>query len=258
MYKGYLIDLDGTAYLGDKVIESMVEFINTLNTKQIPFKFVTNNSKNTEDDVVAKLVKMGYDVNKSNIVTTARATSNFLAKTNPQAKIYLIGDGGLVKALQDNNFQILDDDNFLDADTVIVGLDQQVNYQKFANACLGIRNGATFISTNPDIALPTEKGMLPGNGALTALVATSTAVEPIIIGKPHKYVMLEALSQLGLSNKEVAMIGDNYHTDMLAGINMDIDTIFVETGLTTISELDNYPIKPTYICQTIDDFKKHI
>lgn len=254
MYKGYLIDLDGTAYLGTDVILSMVEFTNILHRKQIPFKFVTNNSKNTENDVVDKLTAMGYNISPENIVTTARATSNYLWKVNPNRNIYVIGDGGLITALNDNNLTIVNDDDYLTADTVVIGLNQNVNYEQFARACLAVRNGAEFISTNPDIALPSERGMLPGNGALTALIATSTNQQPLFIGKPYKYIMEEALSQLQLEANQVAMIGDNYNTDIMAGIQMNMDTIFVETGLTTIAELDEYPIKPTHICKTITEF----
>ncbi len=254
MYKGYLIDLDGTAYLGTKVISETIEFTNKLIELNIPFKFVTNNSSATEADVVAKLTAMGYTVTESNICTTARATSNYIDKYHHECNTYVIGSGGLITALHDKNINIVDGTDPSIIDVVIVGLDKEVNYEKFAKACLAIRNGATFISTNPDIALPTERGMLPGNGSLANLVASSTEVTPITIGKPEKFIMEEALAQLQLSANEVAMIGDNYNTDIMSGINMNIDTIFVNTGLTKIEDLTNYEQMPTHVCQTLVDF----
>ncbi|WOO87451.1 TIGR01457 family HAD-type hydrolase [Mollicutes bacterium LVI A0039] len=256
MYKGYLIDLDGTAYLGSKVITETIDFTNKLKEKGIPFKFVTNNSSATEIDVVNKLTSMGYNVDTQNIVTTARATGNYLKREKPDASVYIIGSGGVVNALEDANIKITDD--YTKADTVIVGLDQQVTYEKLANACLAVRNGATFISTNPDIALPSERGMLPGNGSIAKVVETSTEVEPITIGKPERHIMQEALDQLELTNTEVAMIGDNYMTDIMSGVNMDIDTIFVNTGLTRREDLGKYDVPPTHICETLHDFMDKI
>lgn len=252
MYKGYLIDLDGTAHLGAKVIPETVEFTDKLRQKNIPFKFVTNNSTATEDDVVKKLTNMGYTVDIDNIVTTARATANYITKNLPDAIVYIIGEGGVEYALADANITTTTD--YKQANTVIVGLDKHVTYDKFADACLAVRAGATFISTNPDIALPSERGMLPGNGSLAQLVAYSTEIEPITIGKPECHIMQEALDQLGLKNTEVAMIGDNYMTDIMSGINLDIDTIFVNTGLTRREDLDKYDIAPTHICETLLDF----
>lgn len=252
MYKGYLIDLDGTAHLGAAVIPETIEFTNVLIEKGIPFKFVTNNSTATEADVVKKLTNMGYNVTEDNIVTTARATANYITHHIPDAVVYHIGEGGVLGALADANIKTTTD--YMEANTVVVGLDKQVTYDKFADACLAVRNGATFISTNPDIALPSERGMLPGNGSLAKLVEYSTEVEPITIGKPEKHIMQEALDQLQLANTEVAMIGDNYMTDIMSGINLNIDTIFVNTGLTRREDLGKYDIAPTHICETLLDF----
>lgn len=252
MYKGYLIDLDGTAHLGSKVITETITFTNELRAKGIPFKFVTNNSTATEADVVKKLTSMGYTVSEENIVTTARATANYISHHLPSAVVYVIGEGGVIDALADAKIKTTT--NYLEANTVVVGLDKHVNYEKFAESCLAVRNGATFISTNPDIALPSERGMLPGNGSLAKLVEYSTEIEPITIGKPEKHIMQEALDQLQLSNTEVAMIGDNYMTDIMSGINLDMDTIFVNTGLTRREDLGKYEIAPTHICETLLDF----
>lgn len=254
MYKGYLIDLDGTAYLGTEVITETITFTDKLNELNIPFKFVTNNSSATEADVVKKLTNMGYTVTEDNICTTARATSNYLKKYHHSCNIFAIGSGGLFTAIDEAGLTRVDDSNIDEIDVVVVGLDKEVNYELFASACLAIRNGATYISTNPDIALPSERGMLPGNGALAKLVEHSTETKPITIGKPEKHIMSEALEQLGLSNREVAMIGDNYNTDIMSGVNMDIDTIFVNTGLTKCEELSNYDVQPTHICETLLDF----
>ncbi len=252
MYKGYLIDLDGTAYLGSKVIPETIKFTNELLAKGIPFKFVTNNSSNTEQNVVDKLNNMGYSVNLEHICTTARTTANYLVKHHKNENIYMIGAGGLKTAINENHLNLVSDET---ATVVVCGYNNQVTYEDFAIAALAIRNGATFISTNPDIAIPSERGMLPGNGSLVALLEYTTQQQAITMGKPSHYIMEEALEQMQLSANEVAMIGDNYDTDIMSGINIGMDTIYVQTGLTTLDEIMNKEIKPTHICKNLLEFK---
>lgn len=252
MYKGYLIDLDGTAYLGKKVIKETIDFTEQLIAKGIAFKFVTNNSSASEQDVVNKLNNMGYNVNESHICTSARTTANYLKQHHPNDSIYIIGDGGLISAIKENNLQIVEHEN---AQVVVCGYDSKVQYQDFATAALAIRNGATFISTNPDIAIPNERGMLPGNGSLVALLETTTEKKALTMGKPQKYIMQEALDQMGIDKQFVAMIGDNYDTDIMSGINIGLDTIYVQTGLTTLEQIKTKKIQPTHIVKTLADFK---
>ncbi len=252
MYKGYLIDLDGTAYLGTEVIPETITFTNELIAKGIPFKFVTNNSSATETDVVNKLNTMGYNVNTDHICTTARTTANYLKANHENDSIYIIGDGGLISAIKENNLTIVDHE---DADVVVSGYNKNVHYDDFATAALAIRSGAKFISTNPDIAIPNERGMLPGNGSLVALLETTTETKALTMGKPESFIMQEALDQMGIAKEHVAMIGDNYDTDIMSGINIGIDTIYVQTGLTTLEQIQEKTIKPTHIVKTLADFQ---
>lgn len=252
MYKGYLIDLDGTAFLGQNVIKETIDFTNKLIELNIPFKFVTNNSSNTEADVVKKLNNMGYNVKLDNICTTARTTANYLKAHHANDNVFVIGAGGLMSALDEANINQTNDEN---ADVVVCGYNNQVTYDNFATAALAIRRGAKFISTNPDIAIPNERGMLPGNGSLVALLEATTQTKALTMGKPEKFIMQEALDQMKLQANEVAMIGDNYDTDIMSGINMGMDTIYVQTGLTTLTEIMQKDIKPTHICETLNDFK---
>lgn len=132
-------------------------------------------------------------------------------------------------------------------------MDHDISYEKYAIACLAVRNGATFISTNSDIAIPTERGLLPGSGSLTAVVTVSTQTNPIVIGKPKSIIIEEAMKKLGISKEEILIVGDNYETDILAGINIGIDTLLVHTGVTSKEQLKKYKEKPTY---TIDSLKE--
>ncbi|WP_085991473.1 TIGR01457 family HAD-type hydrolase [Oceanobacillus senegalensis] len=242
-YKGYLIDLDGTMYLGEEPIDAASEFIETLSKKNIPFLFVTNNSTKTAADVSDKLNKMGIKSKPSQVVTTSLATANYIKSQKSDASCYVIGEQGIIDALEERGLTVVDEEQ---ADYVIVGLDRQVNYEKLAKACLAVRNGATFISTNGDVALPTERGLLPGNGSITSVITVSTGVTPIFIGKPEAIIMEEALNTIGLDRDEVLMVGDNYNTDIMAGINARMDTLMVFTGVTAFSDFPHLEVKPTY------------
>ncbi|RIM13063.1 TIGR01457 family HAD-type hydrolase, partial [Staphylococcus cohnii] len=149
----------------------------------------------------------------------------------------------LEKALTSHGL-ILKDDEFVDY--VVIGLDEAVTYEKLTTATLGVRNGAKFISTNQDVSIPKERGFLPGNGAITSVVTVSTGIQPTFIGKPEPIIMKKALEILDLERSEVAMVGDLYDTDILSGINVDIDTIHVQIGVTTQEQIVLQEIPPTY------------
>ncbi|OXT50345.1 HAD hydrolase-like protein, partial [Streptococcus agalactiae] len=120
---------------------------------------------------------------------------------------------------------------------VVVGLDWNVTYDKLATATLAIQNGALFIGTNPDLNIPTERGLLPGAGSLNALLEAATRIKPVFIGKPNAIIMNKALEILNIPRNQAVMVGDNYLTDIMAGINNDIDTLLVTTGFTTVEEV---------------------
>lgn len=251
MYKGYLIDLDGTAYHGTKVVQETLQFVQALHEKNIPYLFLTNNSTKTPQMVADVLSNLGYPVTKEQVYTPSMATAQYIYDQNPNAKVYMIGEVGLQTALAEKGLAITSEN----PDYVVIGLDREINYEKLGLACLAIRNGAKFISTNGDVAIPTERGLLPGNGALTSVITVSTGVEPTFIGKPERIIMEEALKIIQLPPQVVAMIGDNYFTDILAGINANIPTIYIEGGVSTREEVMSYDTPPTHVLKDLTEFE---
>lgn len=250
-YKGYLIDLDGTMYLGEEPIEAAQEFVNALKEKDIPYLFVTNNSSATPENVAKKLNRLQIPATREQVVTTSLATANYIYSQKQDAACYVIGEEGIRQALLEKGLTIVDEEQ---CDYVVVGIDRSVTYEKLAKACLAVRNGAAFISTNGDVALPTERGLLPGNGAITSVITVSTGVSPLFIGKPEAIIMEEALKIIGLTKEETLMVGDNYQTDIKAGINAGIDTLMVFTGVTPYSEFPNLEVKPTYYVHSLREW----
>ena len=253
-YKGYLIDLDGTMYRGNEPIEAAAAFVDKLNKKDIPYLFLTNNSTSTPAAVSEKLNQMNIKSTPEHVFTSSLATAKYIKHKKVDAHCFVVGETGLPDALEGEGLTVSDEN----CDYVVVGLDRAITYEKLAKACLAVRKGAEFISTNSDIAIPTERGLLPGNGALTSVITVSTGKQPTFIGKPETIIMDEALNVLGLSKQETLMVGDNYHTDILAGIHSGVDTLMVFTGVTPYEDYPTLVEKPTYYVRNLQEWLEYM
>ena len=249
-YKGYLIDLDGTIYKGKSRIPAGERFIERLQEKGIPYMLVTNNTTRTPESVQEMLRGFNVETPLETIYTATMATVDYMNDMNRGKTAYVIGEEGLKKAFADAGY-VEDTKN---PAYVVVGLDWNVTYDKLATATLAIQNGALFIGTNPDLNIPTERGLLPGAGSLNALLEAATRIKPVFIGKPNAIIMNKALEILNIPRNQAVMVGDNYLTDIMAGINNDIDTLLVTTGFTTVEEVPDLPIQPSYVLASLDEW----
>lgn len=255
-YKGYLIDLDGTIYKGKERIPAGEAFVHELQRRNIPYLFVTNNTTRTPETVQTMLAEQfNVETSIETIYTATLATVDYLNDKNLGKKVYVIGDVGLKQAIAEAGY-IEDTDN---PDYVVVGLDWEVDYEKLSIATLAIQKGAHFVGTNPDLNIPTERGLMPGAGSIITLIEVATRVKPIYIGKPNAIIMEKAVEHLGLPREEVIMVGDNYLTDIRAGIDNDIPTLLVTTGFTKSEEVPDLPIQPDYVLSSLAewDFDAH-
>lgn len=246
-YKAYCIDLDGTVYRGKEPIPEAVSFVSRLQQKGIEPFFVTNNASMTQQQLKQKLERFGVSAQQNHIMSSAIAAAKYIKRWYPGKSVYMIGSDGLEQALKQEGINRVEKD----ADVVLMGIDPSIDYEKLAQACLDVRNGAAFLSTNRDLAFPTERGFFPGNGAFTTLVAASTNVDPVYIGKPEKHMLDAILHEFGYDKSEMVMVGDNYDTDILAGIHIGVDTVHVNTGVTPMEEVLTKEQQPTYM---IEDF----
>ncbi|KFN92946.1 TIGR01457 family HAD-type hydrolase [Tetragenococcus muriaticus] len=250
-YSGYLIDMDGTIYLGSEPIPAGKRFVDRLQEKEIPFLFVTNNTTKSPASVQNRLAnEFDIHVESKLIYTASLATIDYMKDDAKGKKVYVIGEAGLIDLILDAGF-VWEEEK---PDYVVVGLDSEVTYEKFTIATLAIQKGATFIGTNSDKNLPNERGLVPGAGALISLLETATQTEPIYVGKPEAVIMEKALDRIGLSKDEVLMVGDNYETDIRSGINNDIDTLLVLSGFTPKSAVPSLPVAPTYVIDSLDEW----
>lgn len=251
-YKAYFIDLDGTVYRGKTPIPEAVKFIHYLQSNGIQPFFVTNNSSMTQQQLQEKLSIMDIQVDTEHIISSSIAAANYINEFLPGKEVFMIGELGLENALKSRDISITTGM----ADIVVLGIDRHINYEKLATACLSVRAGASFLSTNSDHAFPSEIGFLPGNGAFTKLVEHSTGVEPIYMGKPQPFMLEFIQKQYGFSKEEMVMIGDNYQTDILTGIHMGIDTVHVNSGVNSTAEVKLQEEQPTYFLESLSEWTK--
>ncbi|WP_206911509.1 TIGR01457 family HAD hydrolase [Enterococcus sp. DIV0840] len=250
-YKGYLIDLDGTIYLGKEVIPAGKRFVERLQELKLPFLFVTNNTTKTPEAVADRLAQeFEIQVSAKTVYTASLATIDYMKEQGKGNRVYVIGESGLVDLILSAGFEWDEEE----PDYVIVGLDTDINYEKFATAALCIRNGATFIGTNPDKSIPTERGLLPGAGSFISLIQTATQTDPIMIGKPNAVIMNEALKVMKVNKEDVIMVGDNYETDIQSGLQNGIDSLLVLSGFTAKSAVPSLPEQPTYVVDSLDEW----
>lgn len=259
-FQALLIDLDGTMYHGNRPIEGAAQFITYLQENEWSYRFVTNNSSATANQVASRLIAMGIPAKPEDVCTSAQATAHYIIenKTTDQPTAFVIGEEGLRIALEEAGVEITEHN----PQYVIQGIDKQFNYEKAAQAVELIRNGASFIMTNPDLLLPSQHGLVPGAGSIGAMLKAASGVEPIIIGKPSSILINYALDQLKIGANEAIVIGDNMSTDIAAGVRAGCQTALLYTGLTNDANKAYYTelagCDADYIFPTIDDLHQFL
>ncbi|MEG1710716.1 MAG: HAD-IIA family hydrolase [Clostridia bacterium] len=250
--KGFICDMDGVIYHGNKILSGVAEFYNWLIAEKKEFIFLTNSSERSPRELRQKLLRMGLDVGEEHFYTSALATANFLKSQCPGGSVYVIGEPGLSNALYNVGFAM----NNINPDYVVVGETRTLNYEMIEKATLLVRKGAKLIGTNPDLTGPTEAGIVPATRALIAPIEMASGTHAYFLGKPNPLMMRIGLSMLGVKNDEACIVGDRMDTDIIAGIESEIDTVLVLSGVTTIDEITLYPYRPNYIMNGICDIIK--
>ncbi len=249
MTTGLLIDMDGVIYRGNQLIPGADRFVNQLRDHDIPFLFLTNNSQRTRRDVVTKLSRMGIEVEEHHVFTCAMATARFLATQKPGGTAYVIGEGGLLHAMHENGFSIVDHD----PDFVVVGEGRTLTLDMLERAVNMIMNGAKLIATNIDPNCPTDGGIRPGCGAAIAYLEAATGKKAFSVGKPSPVMMRAARKEIGLSTSQTVMVGDTMETDIVGGVQMGYRTVLVLSGGTHREDLDGYAFRPDLIVNSVAD-----
>ncbi len=260
--QAFIIDMDGVLWHGDNPQAGLIDFFKTLRNSGLSFVLATNNASLTPEQYVKKLATMGVKIEINEIITSAIATVQFLAKqyTPHQTKVFVIGEQGLTAPLKELGFNLCNTLSFNDpnarlekADLVICGLDRQLNWEKLATAALHIQQGAVFIGANGDSSLPTERGNCPGNGATLAALEATTGVKPQVIGKPEPIMYQQAMALLKLQPEQTIAIGDRLDTDILGAEHAGMRSIMVLSGISSREDIKTVDYSPTWVMSDITE-----
>jgi len=249
--KNYLTDMDGVLVRGATLIPGVKEFIQKLRNKGIPFLILTNNSLYTPRDLQVRLSYIGLEVPQEAIFTSALATAQFLQDQRPYGRAFIIGESGLTTALHNIGYVLTDQD----PEYVVLGETTTYSFSRITHAIRFVEAGARFIATNPDVIGPGEGGNVPGTGAVAALISAATGIKPYFVGKPNPLMMRTALRTLNAHSEDSVMIGDRMDTDIASGLESGLRTILVLTGVTAREQVERFPYRPTWICESIADIE---
>lgn len=250
--RAMMIDIDGTLLSGKQVLPGMAEFLTFLNDHSIKFIILTNNSTRTPDYYLNQIRSNGGDLKLQNILTCASVTADYIKANYSGRKVYVIGETGILTALEQEGFTILKDFSE-QADFVVVGGDHYITYEKIKFGCLHLRNGAQLIGTNPDVVSPSEEGLIPECGTNIAALEAASGKKAIVIGKPNPLMFDGGLKVLGSQPSETAMIGDRLETDILGGKQAGLSTILVETGVDNRASILQKGIQPDLVVVNLLD-----
>jgi NagD protein len=248
--KAFICDMDGVIYHGSKLLPGVLEFVGWLRKENKKFLFLTNSSARTLRELSQKLARMGLEVGEDHFYTSARATAAFLASQKPGGSAYVIGDAGIINALYDEGLSI----NDTNPDYVVVSESANYDYARICQATRLVNEGAKLIGTNPDLTGPTDGGLIiPATGALLAPIELATGSRAYYVGKPNPLMMRSALKKLKCRREETAIVGDRMDTDIIAGIEAEITTALVLSGVTTRENIGQYAYGPDYILDGVGD-----
>ena len=247
--QGFICDMDGVIYHGNKLLDGVTEFVTWLIENDKKFVFLTNSPERTPHELSMKLQRMGLDVSPDHFYTSAMATAEFLHTQAPRCTAYVIGEAALSKALYDHEIYM----NDVNPDYVVVGETRTYSFEKLEKAIALVQKGAKLIGTNPDTTGPTERGIMPATGALVAPIEIATGKKAYFVGKPNPLMLRHGLRMLDCHSADIAFIGDRMDTDIIAGIESNVDTVLVLSGVTACEDIDKFPYRPKYVLDGVGD-----
>jgi len=240
----FLLDMDGTFYLGEALLPGALEFIDVLRRQGRDYLFLTNNSSRSQDDYAAKITRLGLPVDRSRIFTSGEATARYLRSAMPDARVALFGPPSLHAEFREHGVELEE----AQPTHIVLGFDTTLTYASLWRLCDLVRSGLPFIATHADFNCPTPSGYMPDVGAMLALIKASTGRDPdLVVGKPNRMFVEAAAAKLGLPVPALAMIGDRLYTDIALGRTSGITTLLVLSGESSAEDLQTSEHTPDFV-----------
>ena len=243
----FVLDMDGTFYLGDRILEGSLDFLDAVKRTGKDYIFFTNNSSKSPEIYIEKLAKMNCQITRDQIMTSGDVTIRYINTHYPDKTVYLVGTDPLVKSFSDNGIRLTNEMR----DIVVVAFDTTLTYEKLERACTYIRNGAIFLATHLDINCPVEGGFIPDCGAFCAAISLSTGKQPKYLGKPFGETVDMVLDKTGEKRERITFVGDRIYTDVATGVNNGAKGFLVLTGETKLDDVATSKVQPDAIYDSL-------
>lgn len=251
----FVSDMDGVIYHGNKLLPGAREFVQWVKANKKKYLFLTNSSERTPRELREKMLRLGVDVPEENFYTSALATADFLSRQRPGCSVFVIGEAGLYNALYERGISMNDNS----PDYVVVGETRTYSYERLEKAVYLINTkGSRLIGTNPDMTGPTEHGIVPATGALIAPIELATQCQAYFVGKPNPLMMRRAVKRLEAMSRDTVIIGDRMDTDIVAGVEAEVDTVLVLSGVTEIKDIERFAYRPSYVMRGLDELMEKL
>jgi HAD superfamily hydrolase (TIGR01450 family) len=250
--KAFLLDMDGTLSLDDRLLPGARELVELLDRRGLQYLFVTNNSSHRAEDYRLRLDRLGIHVPRERVLTSGDATIDFLLRSTPHRSAYVVGTPGLLEDFREAGMR-LDEDA---PDCVAIGYDSTLTYQKLEIACRHIFAGKPYYATHPDRTCITQRGLIPDIAAIIAACEAVTTIPPTrVLGKPSPEMVEVALRRLGSTIETTAIVGDQLDTDLTMAEQSGLTGVLVMTGETTPARLEAWPAarRPALIARGVDE-----
>ena len=256
--KLFLLDMDGTIYLGNRLFDATIPFLNRIKENGGKYVFLTNNSSKSTQTYIDKLKKLGIDTTADDFLTSTDATCVYINNRYPGKKFYCMGTKSFLAQLTANGINVttdVEDDIY----GVLISNDTELTFKKLDDISrLLTERDLVYIATNPDWTCPTEYGFVPDCGSFAEMLFRATKKSPIFIGKPRPEMVYLAMDKFGFDKSQTVVIGDRIYTDVAAGVNAGVDAVLVLSGETKATDLESSDTKPTYVFDSIEDINKLI
>ena len=248
--KAFLLDMDGTFFLGDALLPGALELLELLNHRGLPFSFLTNNTSHSKLDYVRKLMELGVKEEDARVYTAGDATIAYMKKNFAGKKVFLLGTQSLEESFRSSGIELSDDST----EVAVIGYDTSLTYARLSTFCRYVRLGLPYIATHSDVNCPTTEGPVPDIGAVMSLVEASTGRRAdVVIGKPNPGIVNALAKEWGLSPYELVMVGDRLYTDIALGKTSGVKTVLVLTGETKREDLATPTFQPDLVCEDLPD-----
>ncbi|MGI6368273.1 MAG: HAD-IIA family hydrolase [Anaerolineae bacterium] len=249
-YDGYIFDLDGTIYLGDRLIPGAGDTIARLRSRGAQVVFLSNKPLEPRSSYAAKLTRLGIPATSEDVINSTQALIVLLQEAEPGARLYVVGETKLIHELREAGFTVRMQPD--DVDVVVASFDRTLDYTKLNMAHQALKKGARLYATNGDRTCPVQGGEIPDcAGVIAFLQATTGCTLVATAGKPSAHILQAALQRLGVPAERCLMVGDRLATDIQMGVTAGIDTALVLSGVTHASDLASSPVKPSFVLPSV-------